>query len=71
MQGRPQHVTRRGKPAVVIVGATDYERLASAERKPARSFVEHLLAIPKTPKGERSADEPRPRVRPRDVDLSS
>lgn len=71
MQGRPQHVTRRGKPAVVIVGATDYERLSNAEHKPAPSFVEHLLAIPKTPKGERSADEPRSKVRPRDVDLSS
>jgi prevent-host-death family protein len=71
MRGRPQHVTRRGKPAVVIVGATDYERLSNAERKPVPSFIDHLLAIPKPPKSERSASEPRPKVRPRDVDLSS
>ena len=71
MRGRPQHITRRGKPAVVIVGATDYERMSSAEREPVPSFVEHLLAIPKTPKSERSASEPRLKIRPRDVDLSS
>ena len=71
MRGRPQHVTRRGKPAVVIVGATDYERLSSAERKPVPSFVEHLLAVPKTPKSELSTNASRPNIRPRDVDLSS
>ena len=71
MRGRPQHVTRHGKPAVVIVGATEYERLSSAGRKPMPSFVEHLLAIPKAPKSERRAGDPRPKVRLRDVDLSS
>ena len=71
MRGRPQHVTRRGKPAVVIVGAADYERLSSAGQEPVPTFIEHLLAIPKTPRSERDTQElPRLKVRPRDVDLS-
>lgn len=70
MLGRAQHVTRRGKPAVVIVAAAEYERMASAKRGPTLSFVEHLLAIPKTPRGEQWMDEPRAKVVPRDVDLS-
>lgn len=71
MRGQPQYVTRRGKPAVVIVGAADFERMSHAERGAAPTFIEHLLAIPKTPKGERMADERRPRLVPRDVDFST
>ncbi|MGK9237038.1 type II toxin-antitoxin system Phd/YefM family antitoxin [Inquilinus limosus] len=39
----PQRVTRRGRPAVVVIAEAEYEKL----RKPGRSFVEHLLAMPK------------------------
>lgn len=70
MQGRVQHVTRRGKPAVVIVAADEYERMASAEGGSAPTFIEHLLAMPKTPKGEKPLDWPRARLVPRDVDFS-
>lgn len=69
MRGQPQHVTRRGEPAVVIVGAADFERLSRAERVAQPTFVDHLLAIPKTPKGERPF-EPRVKIRLRDVDFS-
>jgi antitoxin Phd len=60
LAGQPQQVTRRGKPAVVIVSATDYARL-TAQTGPARgSFVDHLLAFP-------GMDIDRATITPRDV----
>jgi prevent-host-death family protein len=71
MRGDPQHVTRRGKPAVVIVAAEDFERLSRAARMPEPTFIEHLLAIPKAPKAASSGDAPRVKIRPRDLDFST
>lgn len=45
--GTPQTVTKRGKPAVVILSVAEYERLKHHGAQPRRSFVEHLLAMPK------------------------
>jgi prevent-host-death family protein len=42
----PQTVTKHGKPAVVIVAASDYERLCEAVKARAPSFKDLLLAIP-------------------------
>ncbi len=47
LAGEPQHVTRRGKPAVVVLAAAEYERLCKQEPSDTPTFVEHLLAIPK------------------------
>ena len=47
LDGAPQMVTRRGKPAVVVLAVEDYERLCRAEKAGAPTFIEHLLAIPK------------------------
>lgn len=44
--GTPQRVTRRGRPAVVVLGVDEYERLRGAEETSRPSFVEHLLDIP-------------------------
>ena len=46
MGGRPQRVTRRGKPAVVVLAADEYERLCHLEKAQAPTFAELLLAIP-------------------------
>ena len=46
-RGTPQTVTKRGKPAVVILSVAEYERLKQRGGQPKRSFVEHLLAMPK------------------------
>ena len=46
LAGRPQHVTRRGKPAVVVLSEADYARLLTAARASRQSFVDHLLAFP-------------------------
>ena len=43
----PQTVTKRGKPAVVIIEAAEYERLHRLEQSTTPSFKETLLAIPK------------------------
>ena len=44
--GEPQRVTRRGKPAVVVLSVEEYERLCRFEKADAPTFVELLLAIP-------------------------
>ena len=45
-QERLSGVTRRGKPAVVVVSVEEYERLRHLERVQAPSLPELLLAIP-------------------------
>lgn len=46
LAGEPQQVTRRGKPAVVVLSVREYDRLRKHPTKNASSFIEHLLAIP-------------------------
>lgn len=46
MAGYPQHVTRRGKPAVVVLATGEYERLSRLDAANAPTFAEILLAIP-------------------------
>lgn len=61
MAGYPQHVTRHGKPAVVVLAAADYERLRHLEGATAPSLPEVLLAIPRGGPGlERLNAKPRP-----------
>lgn len=73
MKGEPQHVTRRGQDAVVVVSSEEYDRLTglAAQAKPKMTFVEHLLSFPKLPEGmEDPFDfDDRPQVIPRDIDL--
>lgn len=39
----PQHVTRRGRPAVVVISEAEYQTRV----KPRRSLAEYLLSAPK------------------------
>jgi antitoxin Phd len=65
LQGEPQHVTRRGRDAVVVLSATQYRALRESARASAPGFVAHLLAIPKD-----DAPAVRPsRIALRDFDL--
>ena len=43
---KPQIVTERGKQAVVILAADEYDRLRKLQRLKAPSFAEMLLAMP-------------------------
>ena len=47
LAGEPQRVTRRGKPAVIVIAVEEYERLRNGEPDDTPTFVEHLLDIPK------------------------
>lgn len=60
LAGLPQEVTRRGRRAVVVLAADDYERLVAAATERRGNFADHLLAFP-------GGDLPRAEVRPRDV----
>lgn len=60
LAGTPQEVTRRGKPAVVILSADEYHRLVEGAVKARESFAEHLIAFP-------GGDVPRAEAAPRDV----
>lgn len=62
LAGQPQEVTRRGKPAVVVLSAQEYHRLLNAAVGARESFAAHLLAFPG---GEGEIE--RAQVQPRDV----
>ena len=42
MSEGPQHVSRRGEPAVVVLSEAEYQAL----RVPKKPFIEHLLEVP-------------------------
>jgi prevent-host-death family protein len=67
LAGEAQLVTRRGKRAVVVLDAGEYERLRQGERAQAPGFIEHLLAMPRPAKAKRQAPDERPPIRLRDV----
>lgn len=60
LSGRPQEVSRRGKPAVVVLSVEEYRRLLAEARASRESFAAHLMAFP-------AEDIPRAKVTPRDV----
>ncbi len=64
VHGRPQTVTKRGKPAVMVVSVEEYERLSRSGDGARPSFVDHLLAMPQD-----DGDFERSAVSLRDVDL--
>ncbi|MDK3075430.1 type II toxin-antitoxin system Phd/YefM family antitoxin [Sedimentitalea sp. JM2-8] len=62
LTGQPQEVSRRGKPAVVILSAEEYHRLVDAAGAERGSFADHLLAFP-------SDSVERINAKPRDVEF--
>ncbi len=62
LAGQPQEVSRRGKPAVVVLSAADYAQMRAAASERRGSFVQHLLGLPAARDDEKRAD-----VAPRDV----
>ena len=65
LAGEPQEVTRRGRPAVVVVGAEDWARMKGEAR--ASGFAAHLVAIPTT--DDEIGPFPRMDMEDRTVDL--
>jgi PHD/YefM family antitoxin component YafN of YafNO toxin-antitoxin module len=46
IKGGPQTVTKRGKPAVVVLSVAEYRRVSRREAAETPNFADHLLAIP-------------------------
>ena len=72
INGEPQHITRHGKRAVVVVSEIAFETLQKNARAAAPNFIEHLLAIPKSVPAIRvkdSAELERGNLVLRDVDF--
>lgn len=71
MRGIPQHITRRGKKAVVVLSEDDFAALQrKAHQQPTpRTLVEHLLAMPKESNPQAAHHTPL-ELQPRDVDFS-
>jgi antitoxin Phd len=65
VKGTPQHVTRRGQPAVVVVAAAEFARLRAEAARPKKTFIEHLLSIPRKDDFEFERAD----LRERDVDF--
>ena len=64
MEGTPQRVTRRGRAAVVVIGAAEFDRLRRVERASAPSLPELLLAMPQDDDEFERID-----ITPRDIDF--
>lgn len=64
LKGEPQHITRRGKRAVVVVSEETFDAYKRNAQLAAPGFVEHLLAIPKA-----DVDIERLPVKLRDIEL--
>ncbi|MXZ26639.1 MAG: type II toxin-antitoxin system prevent-host-death family antitoxin, partial [Caldilineaceae bacterium SB0665_bin_21] len=47
LTGEPQQVTRRGKPAVVVLTVEEYKRLCQDQPDHTPNFVDHLHDIPR------------------------
>ncbi len=63
-KGVPQTVSKRGRPAVVVLSVEEYRRLRGQGAGAAPSFVDMLLAMPQ----DDGAFEHAP-VTPRDIDF--
>jgi prevent-host-death family protein len=64
IKGAPQRVTRRGKPAVMVISVEEYERLHQLERAAAPTFTDLLLAMPRD-----DSEFERSSIRPRAIDF--
>jgi prevent-host-death family protein len=48
-KGRPQVVTKRGAPSVVVLAVDAYEQLVACSKSSSSSFADFLLSIPGEP----------------------
>lgn len=64
IKGIPQRVTRRGKPAVMVIAVEEYERLHHLEKAAAPTFADLLLAMPRD-----DVEFEQNSIRPREIDF--
>lgn len=73
LRGVPQHVTRRGKEAVVVVSAQEFaalQRSAAGQAGAAPDLIAHVLAMPKLDAGDDWLSDDRLDISPRQVDFA-
>jgi antitoxin Phd len=71
LNGQPQHVTRRGKAAVVVLSEVEYARLNHGLRASAApDFISHLLSMPRGKSQQSLPSEGKRALKLRDVDFS-
>jgi len=46
LAGTPQKVSRRGRPAVVVLSVDEYNRMLASAVETRERFADHLLAFP-------------------------
>ena len=68
LRGEPQHVTRRGKDAVVVLSEQAFEALQRSANAEASGLIAHLLARPKV-KAKANISFAHAEIKLRDVDL--
>jgi antitoxin Phd len=68
LAGVPQEVTRRGKPAVVVIAADDYARLRETAKVGRGSFIDYLASMPTSGEDDDFLKE-RPIIKMRDIDF--
>lgn len=68
LSGEPQRVSRRGRPAVVVLSEVEYGRLLRRESKPL-TFKEHLLSFPQGGSDDLDFEADRRSFRMRDVEF--
>jgi prevent-host-death family protein len=66
MNGEPQHITRRGRKAVVVISEDEYNALQRSAHAKAPGLVAHLLAMPKS---NDDFELERAKLTPREVDF--
>ena len=65
LTGEPQQVTRRGRPAVVVLTVEEYKRLCQDQPDHTPNFVDHLHDIPGHPTTTPSSRRLEPRLQSR------
>lgn len=59
LRGEPQHITRRGKQAVVVLSEESFAALRRNAQATAPGFITHLLSMPKDDDMEKTAEPAR------------
>lgn len=67
-RGTPQMVTRRGKPAVVVISAETFETLSRGASETVADFAGFLLSMPTEDNEPDGGESPRPDLGLREVE---
>jgi prevent-host-death family protein len=70
LRDEPQHITRNGKQAVVVLSERAFESLQRSAQVAAPGFIAHLLAMPKDRNAGDEVDTEKASLTLRDINFS-